>query len=76
MRSYLKALAARKPCILGGDLNCSFLDIDLHEPYMKGAHLLRGHTPEERRAFAQLLQETGFRDSLRHFYPGARAVEL
>jgi exonuclease III len=76
MRDYLRTLSSRKPCILGGDLNCSFLDIDLHDPYMKGVHQLRGHTPEERHAFAQLLRETGFRDSLRHFYPGAHALTM
>lgn len=70
MRAYLRTISARKPVVLTGDLNCSHLDIDLNDPFRIDVDQLRGHTPQERAAFTQLLQETGFRDAFRHFYPG------
>jgi exonuclease III len=74
MREYLRTLSARKPVVFTGDLNCNHLDLDQHDPFRWDINQLGGHTPPERAAFTQLLQETGFKDALRHFYPGEMFV--
>ena len=64
--AYLKALDAKKPIILCGDLNVAKEDIDL-----KNAKSNRGNagfTDEERNAMRRLLSE-GFVDTFRYLYP-------
>jgi exonuclease III len=70
MRNYLRKLSARKPVVFTGDLNCGHLDLDVHNPGAKHIVKQAGLTPQERKAFTQMLQECGFRDAFRHLYPG------
>ena len=64
--AYLKALDAKKPVILCGDLNVAHKEIDLKNP--KTNRHNAGFTDEERGKMTQLL-EAGFTDTFRHFYP-------
>lgn len=64
--AYLKALDAKKPVILCGDLNVAHKEIDLKNP--KTNHHNAGFTDEERGKMTQLL-DAGFTDTFRHFYP-------
>jgi exodeoxyribonuclease III len=63
---YLKELDAIKPVIYCGDLNVAHQEIDLKNH--KTNHGNSGFTTEERGKMTDLL-ESGFVDSLRHFYP-------
>ena len=63
---YVKALDAKKPVIICGDLNVAHNDIDLKSP--KSNHNNPGFTDDERNAFGRLL-DAGFIDSFRHLYP-------
>jgi len=65
-RSYLQKLDQSKPVIVCGDLNVAHQEIDLKNA--KSNHGNSGFTDEER-AKMTLLQETGFIDTFRHFYP-------
>lgn len=65
-RAYLKALDAKKPVILCGDLNVAHKEIDLKNPATNRRN--PGFTDEERGKMTTLLSE-GFTDSFRHFYP-------
>ncbi len=65
-RAYLKALDAKKPVILCGDLNVAHNEIDLKNP--KTNRKNAGFTDEERGKFSELLS-AGFIDSFRYFYP-------
>jgi exodeoxyribonuclease-3 len=65
-RAYLKALDAKKPVLVCGDLNVAHQPIDLKNP--KGNTKNPGFTPEERGKMDALL-ESGFVDTFRHFYP-------
>ncbi len=65
-RRFLKALDAKKPLILCGDLNVAPQEIDLKNPSSNRKNA--GFTDEERNAFAQLLH-AGFTDAYRHLYP-------
>ena len=65
-RAYLKALDAKKPVVLCGDLNVAHQEIDLKNP--KTNRRNAGFTDEERGRFSALL-EAGFIDSFRYFYP-------
>ena len=69
--AYLKALDAKKPVILCGDLNVAHKEIDLKNP--KTNHHNAGFTDEERDKMTQLL-EAGFTDSFRHFYPDMEQI--
>ena len=69
--SYLKALDAKKPVILCGDLNVAHKEIDLKNP--KTNHHNAGFTDEERGKMTQLL-EAGFTDTFRHFYPDMEQI--
>ena len=64
--TYLKALDAKKPVILCGDLNVAHKEIDLKNP--KTNRHNAGFTDEERGKMTQLL-EAGFTDTFRYFYP-------
>ncbi|NLI55070.1 MAG: exodeoxyribonuclease III [Clostridiales bacterium] len=63
---YLKALDAKKPVIVCGDLNVAHKEIDLKNP--KTNRMNAGFTDEERACMTRLL-ENGFVDTFRHFYP-------
>lgn len=65
-RSYLKALAEKKPVILCGDLNVAHKEIDLKNP--KSNQRSAGFSIEERTKMTELL-DNGFIDSFRHLYP-------
>jgi exodeoxyribonuclease-3 len=65
-RNYLKALDAKKPVILCGDLNVAHEEIDLKNP--KTNRMNAGFTDQEREKFSTLLSE-GFTDSFRYKYP-------
>ncbi len=64
--TYLKALDAKKPVIVCGDLNVAHQEIDLKNP--KTNRMNAGFSDEERACMTRLL-ENGFVDTFRHFYP-------
>jgi exodeoxyribonuclease-3 len=64
--AYLKALDAKKPVIICGDLNVAHKEIDLKNP--KTNRQNAGFTDEERACMTRLL-DSGFVDTFRHFYP-------
>ncbi len=64
-RAYLKALDAKKPVILCGDLNVAHEEIDLKNP--QSNHKNAGFSDEERAKMTELLN-AGFTDTFRHFY--------
>ena len=64
--SYLKKLEEKKPVIFCGDLNVAHKEIDLKNP--KTNRKNAGFTDEERACMTKL-QENGFVDTFRHFYP-------
>ncbi|NXE71594.1 APEX1 lyase, partial [Calcarius ornatus] len=68
---FLRALDARKPVLLCGDLNVAHGEIDLCHP--KANRASAGFTPQEREGFTKLL-DSGFVDSFRHLYPEARGA--
>lgn len=72
MRKYLSSLETKKPVIFTGDLNVGHLDLDIHNPDAKHIVKQSGLTPVERASHTTLLEETGFKDVLRYFYPTAR----
>ena len=63
---FLRALDAKKPVIVCGDLNVAHQEIDLKNP--KTNRMNAGFTDQERACMTRLL-ENGFIDSFRHFYP-------
>ena len=64
--TYLKSLEEKKPVIFCGDLNVAHKEIDLKNP--KTNRKNAGFTDEER-ACMDHLQEAGFIDTFRYFYP-------
>ena len=64
--SYLKGLEQEKPVIFCGDLNVAHKEIDLKNP--KTNRKNAGFTDEERSKMTKL-QENGFIDTFRYFYP-------
>ena len=69
--AYLKALEEKKPVIFCGDLNVAHKEIDLKNP--KTNRKNPGFTDEER-AKMTVLQEEGFIDTFRYFYPDLEGV--
>ena len=65
-RAYLLQLDSKKPVILCGDLNVAHTEIDLKNP--KTNRKNAGFTDEERACFGKV-QESGFIDTFRYFYP-------
>ncbi|WP_430111515.1 exodeoxyribonuclease III [Paenibacillus sp. B1-33] len=65
-RFYLQKLDACKPVIVCGDLNVAHQEIDLKNP--KSNHGNSGFTTKEREKMT-ILQDAGFTDTFRHFYP-------
>lgn len=65
-RDYLKALDARKPVVVCGDMNVAHEEIDLKNP--KTNHQNPGFTDQEREKMTTLLQ-SGFVDTFRSQHP-------
>ncbi|XP_045763203.1 DNA-(apurinic or apyrimidinic site) endonuclease [Maniola jurtina] len=65
-RKYVKALDAKKPVIICGDMNVAHNEIDLTNP--KSNKRNAGFTEEERAGMTELLGD-GFVDTFRHLYP-------
>jgi len=63
---YLKALDAKKPVIVCGDLNVAHKEIDLKNPKTNEANA--GFTPQEREKMTRLLSK-GFVDTFRLLHP-------
>ena len=70
-RAYLVGLDQKKPVVICGDLNVAHREIDLKNPKTNTKNA--GFTPEERAKMTQL-QEAGFIDSWRYFYPDVEGV--
>ena len=68
---YLKALDAKKPVILCGDLNVAHQEIDLKNP--KTNRRNAGFTDEERDKMRKLLS-SGFTDTFRYLYPDKAGI--
>lgn len=69
--AYLKKLEKEKPVIFCGDLNVAHKEIDLKNP--KTNRKNAGFTDEERRKMT-VLQENGFVDTFRYFYPEQEGI--
>lgn len=69
--AYLKKLEAKKPVIFCGDLNVAHKEIDLKNP--KTNRKNAGFTDEERQKMT-VLQENGFVDTFRYFYPDREGI--
>lgn len=65
-RAYLRALDAKKPVVLCGDLNVAHAEIDLKNPKSNRGNA--GFSDEERGKMTELLS-AGFVDSFRLLYP-------
>ncbi len=70
-QAYIKALDAKKPVIVCGDLNVAHEEIDLKDP--KKNRTNAGFTDEERGKMTQFL-DAGFTDTFRYFYPDATDI--
>lgn len=70
-RTYLKKLEEKKPVITCGDFNVAHKEIDLKNP--KSNRRNAGFTDEEREKMTAL-QDAGFIDTWRHFYPDLEGV--
>ena len=70
-RNYLKKLEETKPVITCGDFNVAHKEIDLKNP--KTNRRNAGFTDEEREKMT-VLQDAGFIDKFRHFYPDLEQV--
>ena len=69
--SYIKGLEEKKPVIFAGDLNVAHKEIDLKNP--KTNRKNAGFTDEERACMTRL-QENGFIDTFRYFYPEQEGI--
>ena len=69
--TYLKKLEENKPVIFCGDLNVAHKEIDLKNP--KTNRKNAGFTDEERGKMTKL-QENGFIDTFRYFYPDQEGI--
>ena len=65
-RKFLKALDAKKPVVVCGDLNVAHQEIDIKNP--KTNRRNAGFTDEEREKMTDLLND-GFTDTFRYLYP-------
>lgn len=70
-RKYLLELDKKKPVIVCGDLNVAHKEIDLKNP--KTNRRNAGFTDEEREKMT-VLQDAGFIDTFRYFYPDLEQV--
>ena len=64
--AYVKKLEQKKPVIICGDMNVAKEEIDLKNP--KSNHLNPGFSDAEREKM-RILQNSGFIDTYRYFYP-------
>lgn len=69
--TYLKKLEETKPVIFCGDLNVAHKEIDLKNPRTNRKNA--GFTDEERACMTHL-QEVGFVDTFRYFYPEQEGI--
>ena len=69
--AYLKKLEEDKPVVACGDFNVAHREIDLKNP--KTNRKNAGFTDEERAKMSRL-QEAGFTDTFRYFYPDLEGV--
>lgn len=69
--AYLKKLEENKPVVACGDFNVAHQEIDLKNP--KTNRKNAGFTDEERAKMTRL-QEAGFTDTFRYFYPDLEGV--
>ena len=69
--AYLKKLEEKKPVIFCGDLNVAHKEIDLKNP--KTNRKNAGFSDEERACMTRL-QENGFVDTFRYFYPDQEGI--
>ena len=70
-RNYLKKLEETKPVITCGDFNVAHKEIDLKNPKTNRRNAV--FTDEEREKMT-VLQDAGFIDTFRYFYPDAEGV--
>ena len=70
-REYLKGLEASKPVVTCGDFNVAHKEIDIKNP--KTNRRNAGFTDEEREKMT-VLQDAGFIDTFRYFYPDVEQV--
>lgn len=70
-RGYVCGLDRKKPVIICGDMNVAHKEIDLKNPKTNVKNA--GFTPEEREKMT-ILQDAGFIDSFRYFYPEAEGI--
>ena len=70
-RNYVCGLAGRKGVIICGDLNVAHEEIDIKNPSSNRRNA--GFTDEEREKMT-VLQDAGFIDTFRHFYPDLEQV--
>ena len=69
-RAYLAYLDAKKPVVLGGDLNVGHLDADIYNVSAPHVKKSAGLTPRERESWSTTLAHgAGFVDTFRHFHP-------
>jgi len=71
VRDYLARLSARKPVVLGGDLNVAPEDADVWNAAAKHIPKQAGCTKEERDSFRALLASQSRVDAFRALYPEA-----
>ena len=71
LRAFLLELDAKKPVILCGDMNVAHEEIDLKNP--KTNHKNAGFSDEERGKMTEL-QDSGFIDTFRYFYPDKEQI--
>ena len=70
-RGYLAFLDAKKPVVLGGDLNVGHLDADIYNKDAPHVKKSAGLTPEERASFAKTLAFVNLEDTFRRFHRDA-----
>lgn len=70
-RAYVTELRKEKPVVICGDMNVAHKPIDLKNPTAN--HHNAGFTDEERGKMTAL-QEAGFIDTFRHFYPDKEQI--
>lgn len=66
--AYIRQLEQKKPVIICGDMNVAHREIDLKNPKTNVGNA--GFTPQEREKMT-VLQQAGYLDSFRYFYPDA-----
>ncbi len=70
-RAYLKGLEKKKPVVVCGDMNVAHKEIDIKNP--KSNRRNAGFTDEERGKMTEL-QDSGFIDTFRYFYPDKEQI--